>query len=211
MSAKASGGRRTQAERRAATRSALLEATAACLTEHGYVRMTTSQIADAAGVTRGAVAHHFASKSELVLATMQHIGDRVRDDFLAAAVAGGPLDLGALDEERIGELLDVVWSLYRSPANVALAELWLVARTDPDLRDTLQPMAREFSEGLVHSVADVLASSPAEVPGLLQLSRTTLAVMRGLGLMSFVSVDVDREWRGARQHLKTLWVDLLSG
>jgi hypothetical protein len=58
--------RRTQAERRAVTRRALLDATLDVLAEVGYGGLTTAQVVARAGVTRGAWAHYFATKTELV-------------------------------------------------------------------------------------------------------------------------------------------------
>ena len=64
--------RRTQAERREGTIAALLDATVRCLVTHGYAGTTTQRIQDEAGVSRGALLHHFASKSELLVAAIHH-------------------------------------------------------------------------------------------------------------------------------------------
>ena len=48
-----------QAEKSAMTRSAILEATIQCLLELGYANTTTALIANYAGVSRGAMMHHF--------------------------------------------------------------------------------------------------------------------------------------------------------
>ena len=60
--------RQTQAERRARTRTALLEAAARGLSRHGYGNLVLEQVAKEAGYTRGALYHQFASKQELTLA-----------------------------------------------------------------------------------------------------------------------------------------------
>jgi AcrR family transcriptional regulator len=57
--------RRTQEERRAATRGALLDATIDCLVEYGYHGVTTSRVAERAGVSRGAQVHYFPTKTDL--------------------------------------------------------------------------------------------------------------------------------------------------
>src|ERR1700682_1902920 len=56
--------RRSQAERSATTRDALLDATIACLVEDGYANTTTSRVAERAGVSRGAHLHHFQTRRE---------------------------------------------------------------------------------------------------------------------------------------------------
>jgi AcrR family transcriptional regulator len=65
--------RMTQAQRRARTRDALLEATARGLSRHGYTNLALEQVARDAGYTRGALYHQFASKDDLVLATVEWI------------------------------------------------------------------------------------------------------------------------------------------
>jgi AcrR family transcriptional regulator len=62
--------RRTQAERRARTRSALLEAAARGLSTHGYANLALEWVASEAGYTRGALYHLFANKEELALAVV---------------------------------------------------------------------------------------------------------------------------------------------
>ena len=59
--------RRSQDERSDETRAALHRATIRLLLERGYSRFTTSDAAAAAGVSRGALTHHFANKEDLVV------------------------------------------------------------------------------------------------------------------------------------------------
>lgn len=65
---KTTGGTLTQADRRARSRSALLEAAARGLSQHGYANLVLERVASEAGYTRGALYHLFANKEELVLA-----------------------------------------------------------------------------------------------------------------------------------------------
>lgn len=65
--------RRTQAERRARTTSALLEAAARGLSRHGYSNLVLEQVASEAGYSRGALYHLFASKEDLALAVISWV------------------------------------------------------------------------------------------------------------------------------------------
>jgi AcrR family transcriptional regulator len=65
--------RRTQAERRATTRAALLEAAARGLSRAGYGNLVLEQVAAEAGYTRGALYHQFAGKEELALAVVEWV------------------------------------------------------------------------------------------------------------------------------------------
>ncbi|MEV4192668.1 TetR/AcrR family transcriptional regulator [Streptomyces toxytricini] len=68
-------GRRTQADRRARTRSALLEAAARGLSRHGYANLVLERVAAEAGYTRGALYHQFAGKEELALAVVRWVDE----------------------------------------------------------------------------------------------------------------------------------------
>src|SRR5262245_21898426 len=79
---KASGARARvrvpNAERSAATRGKLLEATIQCLAELGYHQTSTVIVTERAGVSRGSMLHHFPTKADLMMAAAQHIRERRR-------------------------------------------------------------------------------------------------------------------------------------
>lgn len=64
-------GKRTQAERREQTQRALLSAARSLFAEKGYADTSTPEIVAAAGVTRGALYHHFADKLALFAAVLE--------------------------------------------------------------------------------------------------------------------------------------------
>ena len=64
-------GRKTQEERRTQTRRALVSAARALFAEKGYAATGTPEIVAAAGVTRGALYHHFADKEALFAAVVE--------------------------------------------------------------------------------------------------------------------------------------------
>ncbi|MDX2238271.1 MAG: TetR family transcriptional regulator [Hyphomonadaceae bacterium] len=65
--------RRTQAERNAATRTALLAAARCAFADKGFAAAGTEDIAAAAGASRGALYHHFADKTALLDAVVAEI------------------------------------------------------------------------------------------------------------------------------------------
>jgi AcrR family transcriptional regulator len=82
---KGEGGpnRRTQPERRAQTRAALIAAARTLFTEQGFAGAGREEIVERAGLTRGALYHHFASKDDLFAA----VYEEVERDLCAAVVA----------------------------------------------------------------------------------------------------------------------------
>lgn len=68
----------TQAERRARSRSALLESAARGLSRHGYGNLVLEQVAHDAGYTRGALYHQFKDKEDLALAVLEWVDETWR-------------------------------------------------------------------------------------------------------------------------------------
>ncbi len=191
--------RRTQAERRAATRVALLEATIDCLVELGYANTTTRAIADRAGVTPGALQHHFATKAELLGDARRHISEKIVR-ALGARAPASTLSI-PLRTERF---LDGVWELFKGPLFAAGMELWVAARTDADLRGSLIDVQRYGAESIA-AAGPILYPELAGRPGLAELIATGQAAMRGLALLRFVNEsDADRVWPATRAHLLAL-------
>src|SRR5918997_2783844 len=90
-------GRRSQAERRAATRRALLDAARELFAERGYHGAAAEEIVRRAGVTRGAMYHHFGDKRGLFRAVVEEIETEVDEAALEAArgsmrESGDPLE-----------------------------------------------------------------------------------------------------------------------
>jgi AcrR family transcriptional regulator len=174
---------RTQQERREGTRARLLAATIECLVEHGYAGTTTQRIQDRAGLSRGALLHHFATKEALLVAAVSHVADAqigaVRADAVRADAVGG-----ATSE---AELLHRVMS----------GPLFL-AGLEPALRAALLPAERRVGAAVRQLLDELFPRAHGrriEVDGL-------LALYRGLALTSVLRPDADLD----RQVLK-LWVD----
>jgi AcrR family transcriptional regulator len=93
--------RRTQAQRREATRSALLEAGRRLFAERGFENVGSEEIAAAAGVTRGALYHHFDGKRGLFAAVFESIEAELVASFDFSGLEGSdPLGvlLAAVDQ-----------------------------------------------------------------------------------------------------------------
>ena len=71
--------RRTQAERTQETRARILDAAVEILRKKGYAHFRTADVAQEAGVSRGAQLHHFATKEKLIYATLEHVFHKVME------------------------------------------------------------------------------------------------------------------------------------
>jgi len=92
--------RRTQAERAASTRAALMTAARELFTERGYDDVATEEIVRAAGVTRGALYHHFGGKAELLEAVYERL-EAESTERVARVVLGSDLE-SPLEAMRAG-------------------------------------------------------------------------------------------------------------
>jgi AcrR family transcriptional regulator len=193
--------RRSQAERSAATREALLDATIACLVEDGYEGTTTSRVAARAGVSRGAHLHHFQTRGALVAAAMERLAER-RGEALEAAVQRLP---GG--RERLIGGLDLLWAGYASPLYQAALDLWTHARTDPDLRERLVPVERRLDRETLTLTRSLFADLAAH-PDFDHRVEMAAATMRGLALLDTLHPGGKRnrgQWPYCRARLVELF------
>jgi AcrR family transcriptional regulator len=93
-------GRRTQAQRRSATRQALLDAGRELFAARGFAGAGQEEIVERAGVTRGALAHHFGTKQGLFRAVVESLEGELAEHIATAAMRGddpmGHLRFGCL-------------------------------------------------------------------------------------------------------------------
>ncbi|MEU4839717.1 TetR/AcrR family transcriptional regulator [Nocardia testacea] len=177
----ARAGIATRREQHARTHEALLDATMRCLVEHGYAGTTTQRIQEAAGVSRGALLHHFPSKSELLVAAIHHIAD-IRLRHFGEVVA----DLGD-GPEALAQLVRAIRSAMTGPPFQAALELWAASRTDTQLRAALLPAEKRLGSALramfrQHAgIADPEAARTA--------FETLMALVRGLELTRLMRAD----------------------
>jgi AcrR family transcriptional regulator len=106
--------RRTQAQRSAATRAALVTAARPLFAAHGFSAVATETIVRAAGVTRGALYHQFEDKTELFAAVFELIEQEITERIGQAVAAAQPAD--ALEALQVG------------------ADTWLDACEDPEVQ-----------------------------------------------------------------------------
>lgn len=128
-----------QAEKSAMTRKAVLDATIRCFLKLGYANTTTSKIADEAGLSRGAMLHHFPSRDKLIAATVDHLNAiRIQNyrDLIQA------IDPNATDRIDLG--IDAYWKHLTSDSFVAFHELIIASRADHELENILIPKIKEF-------------------------------------------------------------------
>lgn len=191
--------RTPQQERSRATQARLLEATVECLVERGWAGTTTTLIAERAGVSRGAQLHHYPTKDDLVLAAVGHLAERRAAELRAEA--------GVLPDhrqQRLDRVIDMLAAAFTGPLFVAALELWVAARTDPDLRRALVPLEKRVGREMHRLTVDLLGADERR-PGVRETVQATLDLLRGLGVANLLSDDSPR-----RNPVLTAWKQQLA-
>jgi len=131
-----------QAQKSAMTRDRILDAAISCFIDEGYTNVTTAKVASTAGVSRGAMLHHFPSKTELIQATVEYLHQRLLDDY-TERVTRIPIIEEGHARRRAG--LDAYWDHLTGDLAMAYHELCVAGRTDPELKDILAVSSSSFA------------------------------------------------------------------
>jgi AcrR family transcriptional regulator len=191
--------RRTQAMRSDEMRGRILDAAFAVLKERGFAGLTTPEVALRAGVSRGALVHHFPSKLELVTAAMEHVfGIALADGLRLAESArhsGNPAQA----------LLKDTQAFYFSDCFAVGLDMLLAGGKDPALKDTAVAVVHNYRRPVERqwlAVIEELGLSAELSEDLLLL---TVSLVRGLGVRHLWAPDPAQV-----QRLLRLWVDILG-
>lgn len=128
-----------QAQKSASTRSQIVEAAIQAFVSRGYANTTTTHIAAEAGLSRGAMLHHFPSKMDIVKAAIEHLHGKRLSAFQRA------IHEIPQNEDRVKMAVEAFWRHVQHPMYVAFFELSVAARTDAELREILHPVQKEFA------------------------------------------------------------------
>jgi AcrR family transcriptional regulator len=193
--------RRTQEERAAETRHRLLDATITLLLDRGYFRITTADIAAVAGVSRGALTHHFASKEEIVTRAVQHQLRKVTADLHGLA--------DALEGKSTDEVVAYLWDMMAGGLFLVTLEYLPEARHNPDFKAQMIPVVKEFHaalDAIWTRLSEYAAIEPARAQVMLN---ATMCLIRGMVAQTIVRDDPQYfrslldYWKG---HLREVFV-----
>lgn len=181
-----SGGQTQQSLKSAQTRARLIEATIRCIVKMGYANTTTPQVATEAGLSRGAMLHHFENGAALIKAAIVELHEKRLRAFRRAADT---------ENHDVGTLVRTYWRQVQKPAFIAFHELALAARTHPELARILQPLQVEFRERFNTQAVALFPEWQEDLPGFgvaMTLSQTMLegmAINLATGAMDQAMVD----------------------
>ncbi|GLU47847.1 TetR/AcrR family transcriptional regulator [Nocardiopsis ansamitocini] len=193
----AATGREPRQERSRATRHRLLEAALECLADVGWSASTVGRVAALAGVSRGAVQHHFPTREALFTAAVRHINGRRTEELTrrAAALPHGP--------GRTEAVVRMLVESYTGREFAAAVQLWAAAANDPALRAHVLPLEEDVGREAHRNALDLLGADESQ-PGVRESVQATLDLARGLGLADLLTDDRVRRTRIIEQWARTL-------
>ncbi len=168
------GKRRSQRERSAETSSKLLEATIDLLHDRGLARTSTPEIARKAGVSRGALTHHFAGREAIISASISHMLDKTTEGlhrFAEEFVTHG----GSSDE-----IVDYIWQMMSDRLFYVTMEFLTEARHNADFKAELIPTVRKFHAGLDAIWTALASRTGAEPDHVRTVMNATMCLVRGM-------------------------------
>lgn len=186
--------RLSRAERAAATRESIIDATIDCLVDEGYPALTTRRVAERAGVAQSTLMHHFETREALLVEAVSHLVARLAEDTLRE------LDLVSVEEPEHREaVLDHVWREFTSPQALAAAQLWVAAWSEPELARTLRDLEARLTR-IALETARPLFPELAEDPRFPAVVETALSIIRGLvvGIPIAGQEDIDARWEASK-------------
>lgn len=189
--------RRTQVERSTETQLKLCQAAVDLLSEVGYERLTTAQIAQRAGVSKGAQAHHYPSKDDMLVAAFQHLLAQWEDrrESYASRREGAT---------TMADLLQNMWSrVFGRPDYLASIEVMLAVRHHPALRDRLQAVLKTWTVARDETFRILVpAHDPEALATFLQIN---FCVLRGLALYEGLADD-----RKLPKRVMAMWTEIAT-
>ena len=176
--------RQTQAERSAAMRARLVDAAIRCLNKHGYSATTVAMVADEAGVSRGGMLHQFPTKVDLILAVAEYAAAK-QGEFLRAH----KMTTGSNRDQFVGSI-DRLWAALRQPEGIALIEIMLATRHEPDLAEHYARFARAYERSLARGLRKLAERTGLEATEAVERqARFTLTALRGLAVETMFGGD----------------------
>ena len=191
------------------TQASILDAAIDCFYEFGYANTTTENIANAAGVSRGAMLHHFPTRFDLIKAAVERLNQK-RLDWYAQEEAN--VQQGA-EHTRIEEGIDTYWRQLNTPEFVVFHELKVAARIDTELAKVIIPALKEFRKRVsakhpVRFFPDLALSEAWERTN--NLSGLLLEGMAAEKMIGGPDVPVEQMLAWLKRELRRSYQDVLS-
>jgi len=184
----------SRADKARATREHLIATAIDVVRQRTYGAATMFEVAKAAGVTPGALQHHFGSRASLMLAVLKAI--LTAHDGTAAEWPDASLGL----QQRATGLVECLWArAYEPPRFLAAWSVYFGAADQAHMQSQVAGMRREISQTLHLRFTQIFPESQGR-PDLLAFVELVLSALRGIGVARLFGADPPSE-RAQRDQL----------
>ena len=178
----------TREQQKMETRRRILDALVDSLVSVGYSKTSTVEVQERAGVSRGALLHHFPSRAELFEAAVAHLVEHNERALAVAAAEPSPKNVHPM--RRMVRTLN---QAMHSPSYAAELELWAAARTDADLRAALLKAERKAQRVLRRAVDALMGEPWTRLPTYSSTIDMTIEMLRGLATRRSLHIERAKE------------------
>jgi len=165
-----------QDEKSAETRRRLLDAAILCVIERGYANTTGSEIAERAGLSRGAQLYHFPTKEELLAKAVEHLFELMFSEMRQKVqhLSG--------EADRRSVAIDFIWEMANSPLYQAWLELMIASRTDAYLRDSIRAVNTRLTEFVQKTFGELFVPARDDLPNMEMFPVMLIFMIEGLAI-----------------------------
>jgi AcrR family transcriptional regulator len=173
--------RRTQLERTTKTRLALIDATIDVVNARGYNGASTALIAERAGVSRGAILHHFGTRAALMAEVIVTVYRRENAQYHETVSSGR-------SGQRIADWPTILWDVLSQPSGMAVLEILQATYSDPELANDVVAMQAVVENEALAAMRSNLGGNQEEARALMRLMVWSV---RGLSIANRLMPDRD--------------------
>lgn len=167
----------------------ILEATIDCLANHGYASTTNNLVCELAKISRGAMLHHYHTRQDLMIATIEYAFYRHMSNFSRMVK-----DLTEDDRSNRNIAIAIDWRLCQSREYKAYQELLMASRTNPDLRKFFMPRARHHDLVWKEELLKIFPEWRKDMRALDLSRRLVRSFLDGMSLNKDQWKDQTTEW-----------------
>lgn len=185
------------AERSAKTRHKVVQATLDNIYERGIQASSTTEIVKRAGVSRGAMLHHFPTKEQLIATAVEKLLEE------EIALIRREAEAFASKEKTIDDFVDFLWERFSGRLFMITIDFLSSARTDDKLREAVIPISLHFHDSLNEIWMQFFPHKKMSSDQIQKLLNTTLCLMRGMGIQTVIRQD-PTYFEGIRDYWKQI-------
>jgi len=202
-----SGGERSpepelgrQAQKTRETREKILNAVISIIQEGGFGSASSSKIAERAGITWGAVQHHFGAKEDILRAIMDLSHEKFIELTSDASIREGSM------ADRVDRFVDAMWKHYQSDLYFAAMEILLASRGMSQVQESIMGM-RDSLLGMMRNTFPRSVISDDDIIEALIFTHCVLTGLTIEGALEKTLQNLDRH----KRRIKFIMLSMLDG